>query len=120
MIQMRSCLGVVDNTGVRMVRVICVHKDKRAGGMGDMVTASVREADPGAKARKGDVVRALVVRTRKPHHRPDGRLFGFAENSAVLLAPDGKPLGTRVFGPVPVELRAERWLKVLSLAPMSL
>lgn len=117
---MMSMLNVVDNSGVKLIRVISVHKPYHKGGVvGKMVTASVREARPDAKARKGDVVRALIVRTRRDIRRSDGRVLAFADNAAVMLTPDLKPMGTRVFGPLPIELRTQQWLKVLSLAPQT-
>ena len=84
-----------------------------------MVTASVKEANPGAKAKKGDVVRALVIRTKLLTSRKDGRIVGFADNAAVMLTPDMKPMGTRIFGPVPIEIRSQKWIKVMSLAPQA-
>ncbi len=117
MIQLLSLLKVVDNTGVKVLKVIGVHKRKSGiGRIGDMVTASVKEAEPGAKAKKGDVVRALIVRTRAETLRADGRMLKFSDNAAVLLASDKKPIGTRISGPLPLELRTEQWIKILSLS----
>lgn len=117
MIQLLSLLKVCDNTGVKVLKVIGVHKRKSGiGHIGDMVTASVKEAEPTAKSKKGDIVRALIVRTRSEILRADGRTLKFGDNAAVLISPDKKPLGTRVFGPLPLELRCEQWIKVLSLS----
>ncbi len=119
MIQSRSMVEVADNSGARKVRCILVlgGSRRRYAGMGDMIVASVREATPGGNIKKGDVVRAVVVRTAKESRRPDGSYIRF-DNSAVVLVDNQKnPLGTRIFGPVGRELRVKAFTKVVSLAP---
>lgn len=121
MIQMMSRLSVVDNTGVKIIRVIGVHhKKSRQGIIGDMVTASVREVKGECKFKKGDVVRALIVRMRAELPRKDGRKIKFSDNAAIMLANDLKPIGTRIAGPLPIELRTDKWIKVMSLSPYSI
>ena len=119
MIQMQSVLQVADNSGAR--RVTCILP--RGGGvgrvarLGDVITASVREAAPGSAVKKGTVVRAVIVRTRKEHRRPDGSYIRFGDNAAVLINEQREPTGTRVFGPVARELRERQFMKIVSLAP---
>ena len=119
MIQMRSWLTVADNSGAR--RLMCIlplggDAGSRAG-LGDVITASVKEAAPDSQIKKGNVVRAVVVRTRKEHRRRDGTYIRFDDNAAVLINEAGEPVGTRVFGPVARELREKKFAKIVSLAP---
>ncbi|MBI5885646.1 MAG: 50S ribosomal protein L14 [Deltaproteobacteria bacterium] len=119
MIQMQSVLGVADNSGAK--RVACIKvigaSNKMIAGIGDIVIASVKEAMPEAKVKKGDVVRAVVVRTVKETRRIDGTYIRFDENSCVIINKDNEPIGTRIFGPVARELRARKFMKIVSLAP---
>lgn len=119
MIQSESVLNVADNSGAR--RVMCLKvlggAKRRYARVGDVIVASVKEALPASKVRKGDVVKAVVVRTAKEIGRPDGTYLRFDDNSAVLINPQMEPVGTRVFGPVARELRAKRFMKIISLAP---
>ncbi len=119
MIQVESILDVADNSGARKVR--CVHvlggTRRRYASIGDEIVVSIREAIPNAKVKKGDVMRAVIVRTAKEIGRPDGSYIRFDTNSAVLLDNQREPIGTRIFGPVARELRAKRFMKIISLAP---
>ena len=119
MIQMGSVLDVADNSGAR--RIACIQlrggSAGRTGGIGDVITASVKEATPDGTVKKGQVVRAVIVRTRRAQRRRDGSYIRFDTNSAVLVDEAGEPLGTRVFGPVARELREKRFMKIVSLAP---
>ena len=119
MIQVESVLDVADNSGARRVRCVRVlgGTRRRYASVGDEIVVSVREAIPNAKVKKGDVMRAVVVRTAKEFGRPDGSYIRFDTNSAVLLDSQREPLGTRIFGPVARELRAKRFMKIISLAP---
>ena len=119
MIQIYSRLKVADNSGARLIRVIQVMggSKRRYAGLGDIVTASVREALPNSNVKKGDVVKAVVVRVRKDTQRPDGTTIRFDSNSAVLINNNEEPRGTRIFGPVPRELRDKGFMRILSLAP---
>lgn len=119
MIQIYSRLKVADNSGARQLRVIQVMggSKRRYAGLGDIVTASVREALPNSNVKKGDVVKAVVVRIRKDTQRPDGTTIRFDSNAAVLINPNKEPRGTRIFGPVPRELREKGFMRILSLAP---
>jgi len=120
MIQMESCLKVADNTGAKEIKCIRVlgGSGRRYAGIGDIIVASVRKAAPASAVRKGEVVKAVVVRTRKGAHRNDGTHVRFDENAAVLIRDDDKnPRGTRIFGPVARELRDKDYMKILSLAP---
>ena len=119
MIQVESVLDVADNSGARRVRCVRVlgGTRRRYASVGDEVVVSVREAIPNAKVKKGDVMRAVVVRTAKELGRPDGSYIRFDTNSAVLLDNQREPLGTRIFGPVARELRAKRFMKIICLAP---
>ena len=119
MIPMRAHLEVADNSGVRKVWAIGVigQANKRNGQVGDVMTANVREADPDALARKGEVVRCVIVRTRAPIRRSDGTTLRFDSNAVVLIDNQNNPKGTRVFGPVARELRERRFMKIISLAP---
>ena len=119
MVQMRTWLTVADNSGAR--RLMCIlpvggDAGSRAG-LGDVITASVKEATPDSAIKEGKVVRAVVVRTRKEHRRRDGTYIRFDDNAAVLINETGEPVGTRVFGPVARELREKKFTKIVSLAP---
>jgi len=119
MIQMQSMLDVADNSGARKlccIKVLGGSKRKYAG-IGDVIVCSVKEALPGSKVKKGDVVKAVIVRTAKEVNRVDGSLIRFDNNSAVVVNNAGEPVGTRIFGPVARELRAKRYMKIVSLAP---
>jgi large subunit ribosomal protein L14 len=119
MIQMSSVLDVADNSGAK--KVFCIKvlggSRRRYASVGDIIVVSVREAIPGAKVKKGEIARAVVVRTQKEIARSDGSYIRFDGNSAVLINKEGEPLGTRIFGPVARELRAKRFMKIVSLAP---
>ena len=119
MIQVRTHLIVADNSGVKKVWAIGVigRANKRTAEIGDIITVHVREADPDALAKKGEVVRCVVVRTRAPIQRPDGTSLKFDSNAVVLIDNQRNPRGTRVFGPVARELREKRFMKIISLAP---
>ncbi len=119
MIQMQTVLGVADNSGARKVQCIKVlgGSRRRYAAIGDVIKVSVKEAIPRAKVKKGEVYNAVVVRTRKGVRRPDGSLIRFDGNAAVLLNNQLQPIGTRIFGPVTRELRGERFMKIISLAP---
>src|SRR3954469_17402101 len=118
-IQQESRLKVADNTGAK--EILCIRvlggSSRRYAGIGDIIVATVKEAIPGAGVKKGDVMKAVVVRTAKEKRRPDGSYIRFDENAAVLIKQDGEPRGTRIFGPVGRELRDKRFLKIISLAP---
>jgi large subunit ribosomal protein L14 len=119
MIQMQSMLDAADNSGAR--RLMCVKvlggSKRRYAGIGDVVKVTVKEAIPRGKVRKGEMYSAVIVRTRKGVRRPDGSLIRFDRNAAVLLTNQLQPIGTRIFGPVTRELRRERFMKIVSLAP---
>ena len=119
MIQMRSILNVADNSGAKRIGCISVigASNKRFAVIGDIITASVKMAIPNAKVKKGDKVRAVVVRTVKETRRYDGSYIRFDENAAVIINKDNEPVGTRIFGPVARELRAKKFMKIVSLAP---
>ncbi len=119
MIQNESRLKVADNTGAReilCIRVVGGHK-RRYAGVGDVITATVKQATPQGNVKKGEVVRAVVVRTKKPFGRNDGTYIGFDENAAVIIDAANNPRGTRIFGPVARELRDRNFMKIVSLAP---
>ena len=119
MIQMQSTLSVADNSGARKlccIKVLGGSKRKYAG-IGDIIVCSVKEAMPNSKVKKGEVIRAVIVRTAKEVNRPDGTYIRFDSNSAVVVSAAGEPVGTRIFGPVARELRAKRFMKIVSLAP---
>jgi len=119
MIQMTSILDVADNSGAKKlfcIKVLGGSKRKYAS-VGDIIVVSVKEAIPNAKVKKGEVAKAVIVRTKKPIARSDGSYIRFDENSAVLITKDNEPIGTRIFGPVARELRAKRFMKIISLAP---
>jgi large subunit ribosomal protein L14 len=119
MIQMRTMLEVADNSGAKKVGCIKVLGSSRRkyASLGDVIVVSVKDAIPNAKIKKGDVVKAVVVRTKKGIRRPDGSYIKFDDNSAVLINPQNEPIGTRIFGPVARELRAKKFMKIISLAP---
>ena len=119
MIQQESRLKVADNTGAR--EILCIRvlggSSRRYAGIGDVIVASVKEAIPGGNIKRGEIVKAVVVRTVKERRRPDGSYIKFDENAAVIIKPDNDPRGTRIFGPVGRELREKRFMKIISLAP---
>ncbi|MEQ1860529.1 MAG: 50S ribosomal protein L14 [Chthoniobacteraceae bacterium] len=119
MVQIRSRLDVADNTGARMAKMIGVigKKNKLEAGIGDVITAHVREAAPGGQIKKGEVVRAVIVRTRYAIRRDDGSYLRFDRNAIVIIDKDLNPRGTRIFGPVARELRDKNFMKIISLAP---
>ncbi|KAF1085213.1 50S ribosomal protein L14 [Sporotomaculum syntrophicum] len=119
MIQVQTMLRAADNTGARKLMCIRVMGGslRRYASLGDVVVASVKEATPGGVVKKGDVVQAVIVRTKKEVRRPDGSYIKFDENAAVIIKEDGTPRGTRIFGPVARELREHDYMKIVSLAP---
>lgn len=119
MIQERSILKVADNSGARLIRCFRVlgGSDKRYAAIGELIVASVQVATPFAAIKKGEVVKAVVVRTKKEKRRPDGTYIKFDDNAAVIVDDNGEPRGTRIFGPVARELREKNYLKIISLAP---
>ena len=119
MVQQQSILKVADNTGAKEIMCIrCLGGSYRKyAGIGDVIIASVKSAAPGGVVKKGEVVKAVVVRTKKPQRRADGSYVKFDENAAVIIRDDGNPKGTRIFGPVARELREKEYMKILSLAP---
>jgi large subunit ribosomal protein L14 len=119
MIQMRTVLDVADNSGARKVQCIKVlgGSKRKYASIGDIIVVSVKEAIPNAKVKKGEVMKAVVVRTAKEIGRADGTYIRFDNNSAVLIDNQKEPVGTRIFGPVARELRAKKFMKIISLAP---
>jgi large subunit ribosomal protein L14 len=119
MIQAQTTLTVADNSGARRVQCIKVlgGSRRRTASVGDVIVVTVKDAIPRGKVRKGDLHRAVIVRTAKEIHRPDGTTIRFDRNAAVLITPQGEPIGTRIFGPVTRELRAKKFMKIISLAP---
>jgi large subunit ribosomal protein L14 len=119
MIQMQTNLDVADNSGARRVQCIKVlgGAKRRTAGIGDVIVVTVKEAIPRGRVKKGEVLQAVIVRTAKEIHRPDGSSIRFDRNAAVLINKQGEPIGTRIFGPVTRELRAKRFMKIISLAP---
>ena len=119
MIQQESRLKVADNTGAKELLTIRVlgGSGRRYAGLGDVIVATVKDAIPGGNVKKGDVVKAVIVRVVKNTRRPDGSYIKFDENAAVILKNDGDPRGTRIFGPVGRELRDKKFMKIISLAP---
>lgn len=119
MIQQETRLKVADNTGAK--ELLCIRvlggSKRRYAGLGDKIVATVKDAIPGGNVKKGDVVKAVVVRTVKETRRPDGSYIKFDENAAVILKNDGEPRGTRIFGPVGRELREKKYMRIISLAP---
>jgi large subunit ribosomal protein L14 len=118
-IQQESRLKVADNTGAR--EILCIRvlggSSRRYAGIGDVIVATVKEAIPGGSVKRGEIVKAVVVRTVKERRRSDGSYIKFDENAAVIIKPDNDPRGTRIFGPVGRELREKRFMKIISLAP---
>src|SRR5450432_3827168 len=119
MIQMRTNLEVADNSGARRVQCIKVLGGSRRkyASVGDVIVVSIKEAIPRGKVKKGEVHKAVIVRTKRDIHRADGSTIRFDKNAAVLLTKDNEPIGTRIFGPVTRELRAKQFMKIVSLAP---
>ena len=119
MIQMQSQLEVADNSGAKRVQCIKVlgGSKRRVAGVGDIIVVSVKEAQPCTRVKKGDVHRAVIVRTRKEVRRADGSVIRFDSNAAVLINKNAEPIGTRIFGPVVRELRSKGYMKIISLAP---
>ena len=119
MIQMQSNLDVADNSGARRVQCIKVlgGSKRKTASIGDVIVVSVKEAIPRGRVKKGDMHRAVVVRTAKDIRRPDGSCIRFDKNAAVLINAQGEPIGTRIFGPVTRELRTKHFMKIISLAP---
>ena len=119
MVQMESYLKVADNTGAKEIHCIRVlgGSKRKYGNIGDVIVASVRKANPGGTVKKGDVVKAVIVRTKRGVRREDGSYVRFDENAAVIIKEDKNPKGTRIFGPVARELRDRDFMKILSLAP---
>ena len=119
MIQQESRVKVADNTGAK--EILCIRvlggSSRRYAGIGDVIVATVKDAIPGGNVKRGDVVKAVVVRTVKERRRADGSYIRFDENAAVIIKPDNDPRGTRIFGPVGRELREKRFMKIVSLAP---
>ena len=119
MIQQESRLKVADNSGAR--EILCIRvlggSKRRYATVGDLIVATVKDAIPGGNVKKGEVVKAVIVRTRKERRRSDGSYIRFDENAAVVLKADGEPRGTRIFGPVGRELRDKKFMKIISLAP---
>ena len=119
MLQQESRLKVADNTGAKELLTIRVlgGSGRRYAGLGDVIVATVKDAIPGGSVKKGDVVKAVIVRTVKETRRPDGSYIKFDENAVVIIKKDGEPQGTRIFGPVGRELRDKKYMKIVSLAP---
>jgi large subunit ribosomal protein L14 len=119
MIQTQSVLVVADNSGAKVVQCIKVlgGSRRRYATLGDVIVVSVQEALPGSKVKKGELARAVIVRTKRECRRPDGSYIKFDDNGAVLITPQLEPVGTRIFGPVARELRGKRFMKIVSLAP---
>lgn len=119
MIQQETMLQVGDNTGAK--KILCIKvlggSTRRYASVGDIIVASVKEAAPGGVVKKGDIIKAVVVRTKKEIRRPDGSYIAFSENAAVIIDDNGNPKGTRIFGPVARELRDKNFMKIISLAP---
>ena len=119
MIQVESNLEVADNSGARRIQCIRVlgGSGRKTASIGDVLVVTVKEASPRGRVKKGDIHRAVIVRTAKEIHRADGTSIRFDRNAAVLISPQGEPIGTRIFGPVTRELRGRRYMKIISLAP---
>ena len=119
MIQMSSTLDVADNSGAK--KIMCIRvlggTKRKYASLGDVIVVSIKEAIPNAKVKKGEIAKAVIVRTKKEVSRQDGSYIRFDANSAVLVDKDNEPIGTRIFGPVARELRAKRFMKIISLAP---
>ena len=119
MIQVETNLEVADNSGARRIQCIKVlgGSKRRYASVGDVIVVTIKEAIPRGRVKKGEIVKAVVVRTAKDIRRPDGSAIRFDSNAAVLINPQGEPIGTRIFGPVTRELRAKKFMKIISLAP---
>jgi large subunit ribosomal protein L14 len=119
MIQVETNLEVADNSGARRVQCIKVlgGSKRRYASVGDVIVVTIKEAIPRGRVKKGEIARAVIVRTAKDIRRPDGSAIRFDTNAAVLITPQGEPIGTRIFGPVTRELRSKRYMKIVSLAP---
>ena len=119
MIQAETNLEVADNSGARRVQCIKVlgGSKRKYASVGDVIVVTIKEAIPRGRVKKGEIVKAVIVRTAKDIRRPDGSAIRFDSNAAVLISPQGEPIGTRIFGPVTRELRAKRYMKIISLAP---
>ena len=119
MIQVQTVLDVADNSGAKVVQCIKVlgGSRRRYAQLGDVIVVSIKEALPGSKVKKGDTAKAVVVRTRREYRRADGSYIKFDSNSAVIIGAQSEPIGTRIFGPVARELRAKKFMKIISLAP---
>lgn len=119
MIQAETNLEVADNSGAKRIQCIKVlgGSKRRYASVGDVIVVSIKEAIPRGRVKKGEIVKAVVVRTAKDIRRPDGSAIRFDSNAAVLINPQGEPIGTRIFGPVTRELRAKKYMKIISLAP---
>ena len=119
MIQMESVLDVADNSGARRVKCLKVlgGSKRRVASVGDVIVVSIKDSAPNSKVKKGELARAVIVRTKKEIRRPDGSYIRFDDNSAVLIGSDNELVGTRIFGPVARELRARQFMKIISLAP---
>ena len=119
MIQQETFLKVADNTGAKEIKCIRVlgGSKRKFGNIGDVIVASVRKSTPGGTVKKGEVVKAVIVRTKKERRRPDGSYIKFDENAAVIIKNDNDPRGTRIFGPVGRELRDKKFMRIVSLAP---
>lgn len=119
MIQQESRLKVADNTGAK--ELLCIRvlggSGRRFAGIGDTIVATVKDAIPGGNVKKGEIVKAVIVRTRKERRRQDGSYIRFDENAAVIIQPSGEPRGTRIFGPIGRELRDKKFMRIISLAP---
>ena len=119
MIQQEARLKVADNTGAK--ELLCIRvlggSGRRFAGIGDTIVATVKDAIPGGNVKKGEIVKAVIVRTRKERRRQDGSYIRFDENAAVILQPSGEPRGTRIFGPIGRELRDKKFMRIISLAP---
>ncbi len=122
MIQMETMLNVADNSGARRVKCIKVigGSKRRYAGIGDVIICAVQEATPNSAVKKGDIVRCVIVRTKKETHRKDGSYIRFDQNACVVVDKEGEPRGTRIFGPVARELRDRKYMKIVSLAPETL
>tara|TARA_B100001250_G_scaffold353483_1_gene326845 strand:+ start:191 stop:559 length:369 start_codon:yes stop_codon:yes gene_type:complete len=119
MIQVETNLEVADNSGARRIQCIKVlgGSKRRYASVGDVIVVTIKEAIPRGRVKKGEIARAVIVRTAKDIRRPDGSAIRFDSNAAVLISPQGEPIGTRIFGPVTRELRTKRYMKIISLAP---
>ena len=119
MIQAESVLDIADNSGAKKVACIKVlgGSRRRYAGLGDVIVVAIQEAMPTGRVKKGDVARAVIVRTKREYPRPDGTYIKFDTNSAVLISKENEPIGTRIFGPVARELRSKRFMKIVALAP---